>query len=1456
MPIDHDGNRVGSRMAVRSRMTAGLRIVGSFGALLLLGVSISPALPDDARSDARQNTTVTCSSGFLPPAGSTNSPPDLVVNGECHVKPDQTYYFENVNVLDKGQLVFDELDKTIKPTTTHFWVQSMLIENGGAVVAGSQRQPYGNYGGVLTLHLYGADRNASGPALGALCRTAQNADTGPCGIPASAWSDNGKTKLALPGGVSDFFYRYGPLHGDGKCSDGSVWSSKSPCDDSQGKQVGYFGYKVLAVSYGGSLDLWGTKGSCNSMGCSNPQLHPSWTRLEGSVAAGGGAGPNDPLVVAGPSNFRPENLHVGAGDQIVVTTTDYLPGHSETFVVKEARTGEDGKGRWLTKIRVDHGAQWRHSGERYALTDKLAPSQGRLDLDPDLVKNGVETRAAVAILNRSIRIVSGGDKPGEEFPASTPENPCVAQDGKGPCYSLGGHVVFRQGFKAAHVKGVEFKELGQGGRMGHYPVHFHMARQTPEGTYVQDSSINESMTRWIVLHSTQGVLLAGNVGYKSIGHGFYLEDGTETDNRIYGNLGILARAAVANEQNPRRIPGILAANEDKKPVPKFPFLTDSAYPSVFWITNGWNEFIGNMAAGATACGSAYWFVPVWNSDRPDVMTSNNSPDQRHMKWSGYAGLQKDGAYRGSTPLKAFVGNFATSTMMSFQTTGDAPECSGVLKPGSGAAQDKTADAAHGGAATNALVAVRSLAPDPNDNESDDHYYPHAVGGNRHATACIRKDDGTYDCEGVKFCDPGHAENCAVTVIDKFTSMFHWAQHNVAAIWLRNQWYLVVNSVLSDVQNGGLTFITGGDYTHASVIQGYWALARKNVFIGHSQPQDDTHAFALDAGPFNAHSKLRCDWQVAGVSPSNYCLSAKEGVSIPLINFDSGQRLFNIYDGPAYQESNAYLDITKSDCPVTGSKTDPGCMYGSGVVLGVTKDPLNGQCYLPNAAIGWKQNNGFFYPPAFHSANLFFSNVDIRHFVFDPLFRAPDGVTGEMDFGQGGTYRTAISGPNAVQNFYCTSTENMFDGWSGIDRQTELTDDDGTLTGLISSKPGGETVSINEDQFFTAKLETSECKSNLRVGPSLVCPQNPPPPQPAPSTAKTSPYDYVATAIAPGCSEKDPPDPPKPYGRCGDTPDLGQGGDWSSECSNGACYGVPLFRQYLTTTELGHWQTNGCAGNASTPACRWPFMRMGGQNMYQRETLTVNNGLYYVDTSISKDTQNTETYTEMKTRDVNVFAPGQTYYMFFLYAKPSTAQTYQIYVGEGFDTATVKPVRGSLATAPIKFSPDTAPNAGKWFTVKGVSKGVLTIETNFAAQSELDPRQQKNGLCGPATFCGWKADGSCGSKLASADPGKEPLLLADPALAKEADAVCRTWAVKDLDCPAAGCFGFAFTLPAGFEARDQGQAARPTPAAFPSTGDFATRFLNTKIVPDNASHARDGVETECFYPRLPGSCPAQ
>ncbi len=96
------------------------------------------------------------------------------------------------------------------------------------------------------------------------------------------------------------------------------------------------------------------------------------------------------------------------------------------------------------------------------------------------------------------------------------------------------------------------------------------------------------------------------------------------------------------------------------------------------------------------------------------------------------------------------------------------------------------------------------------------------------------------------------------------------------------------------------------------------------------------------------------------------------------------------------------------------------------------NPNNPSCYLPNAAIGWKQSNGFYYPPAFHSDSLFFNNVDIRHFVIEPMFLP-------------GTFTTD---PKQVQARYCTYTSTMFNNFTDIDRQTELNDDQGSLTGLL------------------------------------------------------------------------------------------------------------------------------------------------------------------------------------------------------------------------------------------------------------------------------------------------------------------------------------------------------------------------------------------------------------------------
>lgn len=207
-----------------------------------------------------------------------------------------------------------------------------------------------------------------------------------------------------------------------------------------------------------------------------------------------------------------------------------------------------------------------------------------------------------------------------------------------------------------------------------------------------------------------------------------------------------------------------------------------------------------------------------------------------------------------------------------------------------------------------------------------------------------------------------------------------------------------------------------------------------------------------------------------------------------------------------------------------------------------KDKPSTYSYLPNAAIAWKQPNGFYYPPAFHSNHLWFENVDIRHFVVEPLFM-PVEPTDTDPFRQDN---------EAVAGRYCTSSSDMFSAaFNNIDRQTVLNDDDGTLTGLVGSQGGSryETISISEDAYFNAPLTTPECLSDVVVTPYVK-------PEP-PSTARTSPYQWITTAIIADCDK----DKKNRVQGCRRPTTM-----WASDCGNSKCRGVPLYREYVTTAE--------------------------------------------------------------------------------------------------------------------------------------------------------------------------------------------------------------------------------------------------------------------------------------------------
>ncbi|MGA2400870.1 MAG: G8 domain-containing protein, partial [Syntrophobacteraceae bacterium] len=475
----------------------------------------------------------TCTGGALPAGSGEN----VVVSGTCTVGAG-IYRYGNVNIIAGGTLKFIESPNA----GTHFWAKSILVEYNGSLIAGTPAAPIGTQNGTLTIHLYGADTDKAGIQ----CQSPVVSGA-PCGIPPAVWNPNPPptsttcTKTVFPSGVNDCFYPYMP-------------------PDNIAGETGLFGRKVLAVSYGGTLQLFGRKGATYTNGVQNWDSGKSWVRLRNQNSR-----PGENIF------YLDRAVDWKQGDRVVVTTTDYLPGHSEEF---EIITVDPNQPK-ITAGRIDPltnqlppacagasppaacNAQYAHNGDLYLL-DNLPD---RLKINATITNGGMdngtaaaETRAAVALLTRSIRIVSGGNTiPATQAGMTCRYNCFPVSDG-----FYGGHTLVLEGFKDYRVQGVEFYQLGQGGRKARYPVHFHLARKTPAATFVKDCSVHDSMTRWYTLHGTQGVTLARNVGYLSIGHGYYLEDGTETDNKFYSNIGIFARAAISNGQNPRKVPGILA----------------------------------------------------------------------------------------------------------------------------------------------------------------------------------------------------------------------------------------------------------------------------------------------------------------------------------------------------------------------------------------------------------------------------------------------------------------------------------------------------------------------------------------------------------------------------------------------------------------------------------------------------------------------------------------------------------------------------------------------------------------------------------------------------------------------------------------------------------------------------------------------------------------------------------
>jgi hypothetical protein len=276
-----------------------------------------------------------------------------------------------------------------------------------------------------------------------------------------------------------------------------------------------------------------------------------WTRLADHAATG-----STTLTLAEPVNWQ-------TGDQIVIAPTDFY-GVAETERLTVQAANE-------TQVALTTPLQ----KERWGRLQYVSPTGMTLTPTTEVTPLVLDERAEVGILSRRI-VIQGAD------------------DERWRNDRFGAHIMV-MGNGVLRLNGVELRRMGQGGRFGRYPIHFHMLSYAADGSLIGDatqqlvanSSIWNSANRCITIHGTNGTTIRNNICYDIAGHAIFLEDAVERRNLIENNLVLKVRQ-----------PPVLLLNHDREAFRRG--------PSGFWITNPDNIVRGNVAADAA--GNGFWLA--------------------------------------------------------------------------------------------------------------------------------------------------------------------------------------------------------------------------------------------------------------------------------------------------------------------------------------------------------------------------------------------------------------------------------------------------------------------------------------------------------------------------------------------------------------------------------------------------------------------------------------------------------------------------------------------------------------------------------------------------------------------------------------------------------------------------------------------------------------------------------
>ncbi|WP_299461591.1 G8 domain-containing protein [uncultured Microscilla sp.] len=324
-----------------------------------------------------------------------------------------------------------------------------------------------------------------------------------------------------------------------------------------------------------------------AMGDARLEMHglakTSWTKLQ----SGGAVGSNQVVLAEATTHWK-------SGDEIIITSNRLTKENNVWADRSEKRTIVSVAG---TQITLDKALTYAHDGGVKTYTNNDDSKTWTADL-----------RAEVGMLTHNIKI--------QGAPTNT---------------GYGGHIMM-MGKGKAYVSGVELYNMGQKQKMGRYPFHWHMLGKAGKGQYFKNSSVHKSYNRAITIHGTDSTLVENNFCYDHIGHGVFLEDGSERFNTIRKNVVLLTKRPKKGEEL------IASDNELDK--------MQDRTPASFWITNPQNTFEDNIAAGTH--GTGYWFA------FPTKPTGASAKDPRFKSMEPH-----------KSPLISFKGNVAHSCMTGF-----------------------------------------------------------------------------------------------------------------------------------------------------------------------------------------------------------------------------------------------------------------------------------------------------------------------------------------------------------------------------------------------------------------------------------------------------------------------------------------------------------------------------------------------------------------------------------------------------------------------------------------------------------------------------------------------------------------------------------------------------------------------------------------------------------------------